>query len=180
MTCIVGFLDKKTKKVTIGADSAGVAGLNLSIRKDKKIFNNGEFIIACTSSFRMIQLLQFRFKPPEIKCKDIYEYMCTDFIDAIRKCFKDGGFIKKREEEEIGGVFLIGYKDRLFCIQSDFQVAENLNGMDACGCGDNFALGCLYAISKDDLSSDVKVTKALEAAEVFSAGVCKPFHLLTT
>ena len=36
MTCIVGYLDKKTKKVTIGGDSAGVAGLDITIRKDEK------------------------------------------------------------------------------------------------------------------------------------------------
>lgn len=180
MTCIVGYLDKKTKRVTIGADSAGVAGLDLSIRKDKKIFRNGEFIIGCTSSFRMIQLLQFRFSPPEIKCKDIYEYMCTDFVDAIRKCFRDGGFLSKDKDVESGGVFLIGYKDRLFCIQSDFQIAENLNGMDACGCGDAYALGCLYSIGNDVSNSDYKVTKALETAANFSAGVHKPFYLMTT
>ena len=38
MTCIVGYLDKKTKKVTIGGDSAGVAGLDITIRKDEKVF----------------------------------------------------------------------------------------------------------------------------------------------
>ena len=71
MTCIVGYLDKKTKKVTIGGDSAGVAGLDITIRKDEKVFKVDNFIIGCTSSFRMIQLLRFSFKPPEIKQKNI-------------------------------------------------------------------------------------------------------------
>lgn len=180
MTCIVGFLDNKTGKVTIGADSAGVAGLDISIRKDVKLFKNKDFIIGCTSSFRMIQLLRFKFKPPHIDDKEIYEYMCTDFVDAIRECFKNGGFITKDKEVETGGVFLVGYKNRLFCIQSDFQVAETLNGMDACGCGESYALGALYILSEYDLPSEDKILKSLETASSFSAGVAKPFHVLTT
>lgn len=49
MTCIVGYFDKKTKKVTIGGDSAGVSGLHITIRKDPKVFRVGEFIIGCTA-----------------------------------------------------------------------------------------------------------------------------------
>lgn len=49
-------------------------------------------MIGWLTSFRMIQLLRFTFKPPEIGEKDIYEYMCTDFIDEVRECFKRGGY----------------------------------------------------------------------------------------
>lgn len=38
MTCIVGYLDKKTKKVTIGGDSAGSSSNRVTIRKDVKVF----------------------------------------------------------------------------------------------------------------------------------------------
>jgi hypothetical protein len=38
MTCIVGLVDKGD--VYIGGDSAGVAGLSLSIRADEKVFGN--------------------------------------------------------------------------------------------------------------------------------------------
>lgn len=34
MTCIVGVINKKEGYVSIGADSAGVSGLNIIIRKD--------------------------------------------------------------------------------------------------------------------------------------------------
>lgn len=178
MTCIVGFLDKKTKKVTMGGDSAGVAGLNIVIRKDKKVFKVGEFIIGGTSSFRMIQLLRFSFKPPEIKYRqDLYNYMCTDFINAIRACFKEGGYLQKYTDgDEKGGIFLVAYKNRLFRIEADFQVAENMNGIDAVGCGSDFALGYLHnSYDSVKLSAKDKVIKALETAAFFSAGVSKPF-----
>lgn len=181
MTCIVGIVDKKSKKVIIGGDSASSDDTNIFIRKDVKVFNNNGFTIGCTSSFRMIQLLRFSFEPPEIKSKDIYEYMCTDFINAVRNCFKDGGYLQKYTDgDEKGGTFLVGYKGRLFKVESDFQVGENLNGMDAVGCGANFALGSLYSLSKLDIPIKNKVLKSLEAAEFLALGVSRPFVIRET
>lgn len=179
MTCIVGIVDKKKNNVVMGADSAGVGNYNITIRKDPKIFYNEDFLIGCTSSFRMIQLLRFSFKPPLIGKKDIYEYMCTDFVDAVRECFKDGGFMQKQKMgDDSGGSFLVGYKDRLFQIEDDFQVAESLIGFDACGCGQEYALGALFAT--DSKSAKDRIKTSLEAAESFSAGVAGPFIILET
>ena len=54
-------------KVYIGADSLGSNGFTQSIRKESKVFKNGEFLIGCTSSFRMIDLLKWKFNPPTLK-----------------------------------------------------------------------------------------------------------------
>ena len=179
MTCIVGYIDKKNKKVIIGADSAGVSGLDITLRRDEKVFKNEDFVIGCTSSFRMIQLLRFSFKPPKVYDKDIYEYMCTDFINSVRKCFEEGGFLKKYNEgDELGGTFLVAYKDRLFKVCNDFQVSESLAIYDACGCGENYALGSIYSTSKSN--SESIVTDALKCAENFSGGVRSPFIILST
>src|SRR5659263_255408 len=181
MTCIVGMVDKISNRVIIGGDSASSGGSNVFIRKDSKVFVNGEFIIGCTSSFRMIQLLRFSFKPPEIDSKEIYEYMCTDFINAVRICFKEGGYLQKcTDGDEKGGSFLVAYKNRLFKIEEDFQVAENLNGIDAVGCGADFALGALYSLAKQDIPMKDKVLMALEASEFLALGVCKPFVIHNT
>lgn len=179
MTCIVGYIDKKNKKIVMGADSAGVAGIDITIRKDQKVFKNKKFVIGCTSSFRMIQLLQFSFNPPPIKTKDIYKYMCTDFINAVRKCFKDGGYLQKYTTgDEKGGVFLVAYKDRLFKIDNDFQVAEAIQGYDCCGCGENYALGSIFNNTKDNAKEIV--IDALTCAENFSGGVQRPFVTYST
>src|SRR5574344_672715 len=125
MTCIVGMIDRKSNKVIIGGDSAASTNVSVVIRKDTKVFKKGVFVIGCTSSFRMIQLLKFKLILPDMNNKDIYEYLCTDFIDAVRECFNEGGFLQKEPTgEETGGQFLIGYEDRLFIIDNDFQVGE--------------------------------------------------------
>lgn len=179
MTCIVGFIDKKNKRIIIGGDSAESNGLNLTIRKDLKVFENGDFIFGCTTSYRMIQLLQYSFNPPEnIYKTDVFKYMCIDFIPSLFRCFKAGGFLQKdKNGVEIGGTFLVGYKDRLFKIQDDFQVSENIYGFDACGSGQDFALGSLYT-SSSEKNAEKRVLMALEAAEYLSIGVKRPFALI--
>lgn len=52
MTCIVGYVTP-AREVVMGADSAGVAGYDLRIRRDVKVFHAGPFLIGYTSSFRM-------------------------------------------------------------------------------------------------------------------------------
>lgn len=172
MTCIVGLIHNGT--VYMGGDSAGVGGYDLTIRKDEKVFENGEFLIGFTSSFRMGQLLRYKFKPPyHIPDMPTEEYMATLFVDAVRSCLKEGGYAKTQEGEESGGTFLVGYRGRLFSIQDDFQIGESMHGYDAVGCGRNIALGCLYA--NGSMRPKDRVYQALQAAECFSAGVRKPF-----
>lgn len=179
MTCIVGIIDKG--KVIIGGDSAGVSGLNVELRKDKKVFKVGEFVIGCTTSFRMIQLLQFSFKPPKkYDDTDIFEYMCTSFVRELRRLFKEGGFAEVDKSVEKGGTFLVGWKDRLFCIDSDFQVAEVEQGHDSVGCGASFALGALDILKSYDYEGLHKVERALVVATYRSGGVRPPYTILST
>ena len=176
MTCIVGLVSEG--KVYIGGDSAGVGGLSLSRRADKKVFRNGDFLMGFTSSFRMGQLLAYSLRPPKRHPdQDMLSFMVTDFIGAVRQCLKDGGFATKVHEEEIGGTFLVGYQGRLFTIDCDYQVGEQNCNYDAVGCGKDIALGSMFA--SEGVEPHGRVMKALAAAEQFSAGVCGPFTVET-
>ncbi|MCA1409268.1 MULTISPECIES: hypothetical protein [Sinorhizobium/Ensifer group] len=176
MTCIVGLINNGS--VHIGGDSAGVAGLSLTVRADRKVFRNRDFIFGFTSSFRMGQLLAHSFQPPKRHPEqDVYAFMVTEFVDALRQCLKAGGYAQCHNEGERGGTFLVGYVGRLFKIESDYQVAESVDGFGACGCGEQVALGALFASS--DAPPRERLEIALNAAERFSAGVRGPFHFET-
>ncbi|MBZ9921663.1 hypothetical protein LB579_28610 [Mesorhizobium sp. BR1-1-7] len=173
MTCIVGIAHNG--KVFIGGDSAGVGGYNLNVRADKKVFRNGEFVMGFTSSFRMGNLLQHSLEPPRWHPDDdIHKFMVKDFVDAVRSCLKTGGYATKENDGESGGTFLVGFKGRLFVVDSDYQVGENVDGFASVGCGEDIALGSMYT-SKG--SPKGRVLTALAAAERFSAGVRAPFHV---
>lgn len=181
MTCIVGY---KTKtNVIIGADSLGASHYSKTIRKDVKIFKKKDFVIGFTTSYRMGQLLQYSFNIPEYnpKIQDIHEYLCTSFIKDLRGVFKENGWLQTKEGVEQGGSFLVGYKTRLFHIEDDFQVSESSDRFDACGSGEDFALGALKVLENDkNISPRDKVRTALKIASHFSTTVSAPFILLET
>lgn len=174
MTCIVGLEDKGL--VYIGGDSAGISGLSISIRADEKVFINGPFVMGFTSSFRMGQLLRYKFDPPNHPNGiDDMRYMVTTFIDSIRKCFFDNGFGSREDNQ--GGTFLVGYKGKLYTIEADFQVARATVPYDAVGSGTDLALGAMHATPKKKPIDRIK--GALEAASTFNAGVSAPFLVLS-
>lgn len=172
MTCIVGLVDEG--KVYIGGDSAGVAGLVLTVHADQKVFRNGPMVFGFTSSFRMGQLLRYALSVPDHDPRlDTDKYMVTTFVDAVRSCLKTGGYARKENEEESAGQFLVGYKGRIFCLDTDYQVACPDDAYIALGCGGQIARGALYATH--GRPAEERLRLALEAAERFSAGVRAPF-----
>lgn len=188
MTCIVGI--ERKGNVYIGGDSAGVAGLDISTRLDEKVFKNDGFVMGFTTSFRMGQLLQYSFAAPghvvtpgAASYKDDMAYMVTDFADAVRKLFADKGFSTKgsdkdADESDSGGTFLVGYRRKLYTVESDFQIARIQDGFHAIGCGGRYALGSLFATQQAEDNPIGRCNAALTAAEHFSAGVRAPFKIV--
>jgi ATP-dependent protease HslVU (ClpYQ) peptidase subunit len=185
MTCIIGLVEKD--KVYIGGDSAGVAGYNMQIRSDVKVFRNGPFIMGFTSSFRMGQLLHYVFEPPihpvvnpdtpEASPIDDMRYMVSHFIPAVRECFKTGGFQKSKDAQDHGGTFLVGYKKKLYEIDGDYQVGQLADNVAAVGCGGEVALGAMYALNGlgNLLSPADRIKKALDITVHLNSGVRPPF-----
>jgi ATP-dependent protease HslVU (ClpYQ) peptidase subunit len=177
MTCIAAMTDGR--QVVMGADSAGVSGYSLAVRADRKIFRKGSYLIGFTSSFRMGQLLRYKAVLPEPH-GDPEEFLATEFVDAIRACFKDGGFASKDKEVEEGGQFLVAFKGLLFGIGSDYQISLSAAPFWSCGCGADLALGAMHALAGRSASPHEAVAGGLAAAEAYSAGVRSPFHFLTS
>lgn len=178
MTCIVGL--KHGNTIYMGADSAGVDERYLMLSyANKKVFKVGEFVIGYTTSFRFGQVMQYGFNPPMYpEGMDVYEYMVTLFVDALRERLKDAGYAQKKDEVESGGTCLVGYRGRLFLLSEDYQVFEARDEYMAVGCGDEIALGAMYATSGTEPVA--RILKALEASAKFSAAVLAPFEIMQT
>ena len=151
--------------------------MSLTVRADEKVFQNGEFLMGFTTSFRMGQLLRYSLKPPRRHPDDdIHQYMVVDFVNAVRGCLKAGGYASKEDEVESGGTFLVGYAGHLFTVDSDYQVGIPEDGYAAVGSGQDIARGSLFATQGQEPRS--RVLTALRSAERFNAGVRGPFHIL--
>lgn len=179
MTCIVGY--KHEDRVYIGGDSAGVSGYSIVVRADEKVFKKDDMIFGFTTSFRMGQIIRYCLHIPDHDPRvDDYKYLCTDFIDALMECYKKKGYeLKGKGGDTVGGTFLLGYKGNLYNIQDDFQVGKTVNNFDACGCGEQFAMGAMYILEDSNATPEDKITKALEAASYLSAGVTGPYNIVS-
>lgn len=175
MTCIVGV--EHDGGVTIGADSAAVGEMRITPRHDPKVFRVGPYLIGFTESFRMGQLLRFSLDVPEqTSTVSDFEHLCTVFVDSVRQCFREGGIARDDHGEESGGVFLIGYRGALYCVDEDYHVGRSLLGYEAIGCGADFALGSMATSTG---APRRRIARALEAATLHSAGVCAPYTIAT-
>lgn len=178
MTCIVGV--ETDKGVIIGADSAGTSGYAQAIRADEKVWRSGEFVYGFTSSFRMGQLLRYKLSLPRLPNPGVSQgerdrWMTTEFIDAVRKTLKDGGYAKVENGVEEGGCFLVGWRGTLYHVASDFQVGRPACREDAVGSGGDLAMGALFAAKGEPRS---RVKRALEAASLYNAAVAPPFKVI--
>jgi len=181
MTCIVGIV---SDKIWIGGDSAASGDGTVILRKDEKVFKRDQFLYGYAGSFRLGQLLRYKFNPPTKRSKrqDIYEYMVSEWMDSLRKCLKDSGYTKILDEnhEEIEASFLVGYKGRLFIVDEDLNVGETLHSYIAIGSGEPYALGSLNTTDKiKNMDPEKRIQLALEAAAEMSTGVRPPFHILS-
>lgn len=193
MTCIVGI--RHSSGVLLAGDSVGVNGGGAAqMRRDPKVFQlNRHVAIGYTSSFRMGQLLRFNLSLPAIvdavgdkRSDDAFEWAVKEFIPACRTALKDGGYATVNNTAEYGGYFLLAVRDRLFEVQSDYQVAEPTPAYVATGSGEEIALGALHVLVGPDSEPLTKTkakefaTKALNAAVFHSAYVRPPFEYVET
>jgi ATP-dependent protease HslVU (ClpYQ) peptidase subunit len=171
MTCIVG-MRTRDGRVFIGGDTLGVGGYSKTLRMDGKVFAKGDMIFGFTTSYRMGQIIRYTFSPPSRpEGVDDMTYLVATFIPSLMTAFRNGQFLTKTNEVAEGGTFLLGYKNELYKIDSDFQVGIAEVGYDACGCGEAYAKGAMHVLWSATESPDRVLTKALEAAMAHSAGV---------
>lgn len=178
MTCIAGMVLRD--EVVIGGDSLASSGWDCLVRSDDKVFevDGGRFLMAGTGSYRAIQLARYGFSPPpHDENVDLYAYMVTAFIDALRERLKAGGFAIKDREQESGNTFLVASEGRLFRVDTDYQVGESSLGYDAAGSGQQAALGAMWVCAKFNHDPEQCVLDALRAATEFNNGVRGPYSI---
>lgn len=184
MTCIVGLIDNG--KIWMGGDSASTAGLSSGIIKDEKVFKIDDFLIGMTGYPRGAQLVRYKKWLPkyrEDEHKSIKEFICTIFVDALMKLFKDNGYSRiSNNEEETNDQYLIGFKGELFIIESNYQVMQYETKYLSIGCGAPYAKGSLFSMlgikslgENEEYTPGSLIEEALKAAEYFNAGVRGPF-----
>jgi ATP-dependent protease HslVU (ClpYQ) peptidase subunit len=173
MTCVIGY--HTDDGIWIGADSAGTDGFGgRTMRADTKVFTNGPMLFGFCGSFRMGQLLRYALTPPpQPEGVSDFQYMVTTFIDEVRSVLKKGGYTYIKNNEEVGGDFIVAYKDKLYHVEEDFQVGLSTRSYVAIGSGADVAHGAMAVSAEEDPVKKIKA--ALKASSEHNAYVAPPF-----
>ena len=131
----------------LGADSQVTANRKYSHPKMAKITQRGQYLIAGAGLSSFCDVAQHIFHPPratESDKKDLYHFMISKFIPALKKCFKENDLkLEDDKDEEPRFAFLVAINGMLFDIADDFAVSLDADGYYGIGSGSNFAIGAL-------------------------------------
>lgn len=187
MTCIIGYKDKINGKVYIGADSCVSNGLTKhTLDECYKIFkpeNNENIAIAMTGSIRALQVLKYHMKFPsekELLANDeIFndKYIITKIVPELKKICDENKITEKDNSVELA--FIIGYKQDLWYIASDFALIKFTNDYLTHGCGLEFAEGSLFTTKDMKLDIPQKIKLALQSGST-AIGVAPPYYIINT
>ena len=174
MTCIAAAIDEHGT-IYMGGDSAAMGNFDLTLIADGKISRVDECLIGITGSVRISQVVRYGLTLPPVT-GDLSRYMATDFVNSLRDAFKVAGFARKdSEHESMGGALLVGVRSHLFTVSCDYGLVESLYPFAAVGCGEQIAVGALFANAGQPAHD--RVLQALQAAERFNIGVRGPFNV---
>lgn len=182
MTCIVGVVGDGI--VYLGADSLGSGHVKKRVLSTPKVFRvkgTTDTLIGYTSSFRMGQILMYTEDLlDEAQLADGgVEYLVTQFIPKLKAVFLAAGYGSVDGHEHCGGEFLLASRGRLFKVEHNYHVIESFN-YDACGEGEDHALGSLFSTSALGVTGEIRVELALKSAGEFVVSVGGPYYALST
>ena len=137
MTCCIGY--KTDKMIYFVADTAGTDdGGAQETRSDLKVFKIKNILFAVSGSFRMRDILMYNLELPKRNRRESTDkYIHCKLINSIREILIDNGACIKTDESEntCPGEILIGIDNRIYKIESDFQIGETNRPYNVIGSG---------------------------------------------
>ncbi len=124
MTCIIGFCNG-TSVYMVGDKSINdVDEYTMTLSESEKVFKKSNMLIGYTGCFKLGQVLEFKWIPPnKNKSMKLEEYLHNVIIPSMKKTLKENHLLTDKDNLK-EGMLLLGIEGRLFKIQSNFSVLE--------------------------------------------------------
>jgi len=178
MTCIASYRDS-FGNIFMGGDSIAFNEYTYITLNVPKVFIKSNMIFGFAGWLRMGQILQYDFDiPVHPKGMDDYTYLISIFMDKLMTRYEDKKYAHVLDNAiTVPGTFLVGYNQKIYKIEDNFQILETNRNYEAAGCGEDFALGAFWSMEKKNMNPIKLVEKVLQCASEFSL-VKKPFVIL--
>jgi ATP-dependent protease HslVU (ClpYQ) peptidase subunit len=137
----------------------------------KKIIEVGNYVIAGAGQSSLIDIYQGGYSPVEMTegfTGNIYQFITSKFIPELRQLHVDSGYVAKKTNDF---EFIVGYKNKLFYIASDYSVLKSKDGFYAVGSGYAYGLGAL--------ATGINIKQAIKIASRFDVNTGGAIQLVT-
>jgi ATP-dependent protease HslVU (ClpYQ) peptidase subunit len=166
----------------MGCDSAISSETETQVLSNSKIIKKGEMLIGVTGSMRGLQLLEYSWIFPEQpKEMSDTEYIYSYITTSIKEVFFEHQYcVTLNAQENQEDQFLIGYKGKLYLLDTNYQIFELDSKYVSIGSGSSFSYGSLK--TQEDIGllgkdSEMNITRAINTAIEFSIGVKGPIRI---
>lgn len=184
MSCVAAIIDKD-KTIWMGCDSLCSGTYNITLTSPKIVTKRSDdgmlWMFGVCGSLRIFDILDSMGSPPPIpKKQDLQRYIRSCLIPEFQKALRNAAIIQKKDGMETmnSTTILLGVSGRLFIINENLAVIEQVEKYAAVGSSTGLALGSLHTTEKLKWNPKKRLTIALEAAGCFDGSVRGPFHIL--
>jgi ATP-dependent protease HslVU (ClpYQ) peptidase subunit len=175
MTCIAAFRFKND--TILAGDKMGSDTITGASMKKPKVFKNFDFMIGYEDSFRLGQILQFNWFPPERKVdQSTDDYLYVDVVKSLKECFDLVGYGDSDRGEF--GTFIICYEDRIIEVQSDLSFLEPEQDIICLGSGAYHAIGAIQALMGYEKTPEAILKKAFKIVASHVISVSDKFDII--
>ena len=172
----------------VGADSRATDdGGRIYDLANKKIYKNGDYLIAVSGASRGGNIAQQGWTPPRApRTNDVEKldvFMTKKFIPKLREAFIAAGFDGKEDGEAaiMDSGFLVIVNGVIYPIANDYSWDRDIRGIYYSGSGGDVALGAAVANGLEFVNSPTEaadiVYKAIEVATRYDAYTSGPIEV---
>lgn len=182
--CVIGW-DSRISNTSDDGDSE----THVLSDSQRKVVQNGPWLIGAAGDLRAINILSHNFSPPvprpTLHGSALDKFVSTDFVPALRDVMEKSGYAPIHKEYpgkcEFESELMVAVNGRIYGVDGDYSWINEASGLYSVGSGSRYALGALTATGwgRSQLSARNAVLKALSVASRFDPGTGAPFHVAT-
>lgn len=168
-------------------DDEGRSETHVLSDSQKKVVQNGPWLLGAAGDLRAINILSHNFSPPvprpTLSNQALDKFVSTDFVPALRDTLEKAGYAPIHKEypgkAEFESELIVAVNGRVYSVDGDYSWITEASGLYAIGSGSAYAMGALTATGWGRSVGTARnaVLKALSVASKFDPGTGAPFHV---
>ena len=180
--CVIGW-DSRISNV----DDEGRSETHVLSDSQKKVVQNGPWLLGAAGDLRAINVLSHNFVPPvprpTLSGSALDKFVSTDFVPALREVLEKSGYAPIQKEypgkAEFESELIVAINGKAYSVDGDYSWITEASGLYAIGSGSAYAMGALSATGwgRSVLTARNSVLKALSVASKFDPSTGAPFHV---